>query len=148
MKKFLKFGAAALVLIIIISAVASSGSKKPKHATTAKDSPALVSDQGSSGSSAPAAPTGHPQHFAGNGDENIGTVKVPSDSTLTWSCPGCTSEGGDNFILSNSFSDDGQISVNSINEASGQTVIDAGTYTDVQVLTEGGDWTITITPGT
>lgn len=48
----------------------------------------------------------------------------------------------------NSANDSGLIGVNGLDQTSGQTVLDAGTYTDVTINTEGQGWTITIDPGT
>ncbi len=82
--------------------------------------------------------------LTGQGTENMGTVNVPSQSLLRWSCPSCSN---DNFIINNNPNDANQIEVNALDQTTGQTVVDAGTYTDFQV--EGGDgpWTVTISPG-
>lgn len=143
--KKLRIIAVSVVLLIAIAAIA--GGSKPQHETSKSDSPALVSS-GDTGHAA--KPNAKPQVFAGTGSENIGTVQVPTQSTLHWSCPSCAGGqfGGDNYVVSNSFNDNGTIDVNGIDQASGQTVIDAGTYHDVSIDTEGGSWTITITPGT
>ncbi len=81
--------------------------------------------------------------YSGTGGENIGTIHVPTDSILTWECPSC---GSDNFIVGNSPNDESQIDVNTINHTSGETHVDEGTYHDVEVNTEGEEWTIHITP--
>jgi hypothetical protein len=91
---------------------------------------------------APSAPAGG-QTFHGTDTENIGTIHVPVDSTLTWSDSGAAS---DNFIINNSYDDGSQIGVNSLDQTSGKTVISAGDYHGVQVM-GAGDWTFTITPG-
>jgi len=88
-------------------------------------------------------PSSSGQSFSGNGEENIGTVHVRQDSELYWSCPSC---GGDNFTIENS-DGDSDIAVNALGPTSGKTFIDAGTYHDVTVNTEGGDWTLSIHPG-
>ncbi len=103
---------------------------------TAASSGSTNSGSGSSGGGA--------QTFHGDGSENIGTVNVASQSTLHWSCPSCAN---DNFAVTNSANDSGLIDVNALGPTSGQTVVDAGTYHDVSINTEGGVWTITITPG-
>ncbi len=92
----------------------------------------------------PSPSASKPQTFSGAGSENIGTITVPASSTLAWSCASC---GSGNFIINNSINDDSQIGVNALDQTSGKTVIDAGTYTDVAINTEGQDWTITLTPG-
>jgi hypothetical protein len=53
--------------------------------------------------------------FTGNGYQNLGTVEVPSDSTLTWQCSCSSME-----ITSDPNSDGNNISVSS-NASSGQT---------------------------
>ena len=133
-----------VVLLIIIGAVAG-GSNNTSTGTT--KSPALVTTPTTTTATAtkPApAPTAKAQTFTGAGTENLGTINVPVQSTLHWRCPSC---GSDNFVINNSFNDDNQLTVNDLNETSGQTAVDSGTYTDVQVLTEGQAWTVTITPG-
>ena len=42
--------------------------------------------------------------------------------------------------------DEHQIFVNTLNRSSGETHVDEGTYNDVQVNTEGEEWTFTISP--
>jgi hypothetical protein len=84
-----------------------------------------------------------PQRFAGVGTENLGTITVPVDSTLQWSCPSCSS---DNYQIVNS--DAGSnIAVNGLDQTSGTTVITAGIYHSVTINTEGQNWAFTITPG-
>jgi hypothetical protein len=99
-----------------------------------------------SAATAPAAPQppARSQSFRGQNSENVGTINVPTQSTLHWSCPGC---GGENFIIDNKFEDPGTIEVNSLDQSSGITVMDAGVYHDVTV-TGTGAWTFTIKPGT
>lgn len=92
---------------------------------------------------APTQPAAQPQTFSGVGTENVGTITVASDSTLSWSCPSC---GSANYQILNS-DVDSSIAVNGLDETSGTTVIPAGTYHDVTVNTEGENWTFTITPG-
>lgn len=82
--------------------------------------------------------------FHGNGGQSIGTINVSAPSTLRWSCPSCA---GDNFAVTNSPSDSGSIFVNALGPTSGSTSVDPGVYHDVSVDTEGGDWTIVISPG-
>lgn len=133
---------AFIVLVVIIAAVA--GNKKNSGPTS---SPALVTTGTgtAAGTSSTDSPPAQPQTFKGVGTENIGTIDVSVQSTLHWSCSSCAN---DNFIVSNSFNDSGTIDVNSDGPTSGQTVVDAGTYHDVSINTEGEAWTITIDPGT
>ena len=79
--------------------------------------------------------------LTGSASENMGTVDVETESTLTWNCEGC---GESNFII-NSSSGPSSVLVNSLKETSGQTVIDEGTYKDFQVEGEGA-WTVRISP--
>jgi hypothetical protein len=83
------------------------------------------------------------QNFTGADTQNLGTIHVPSQSLLRWSCAGCANA---TFVLSNNSRDAATIQVNSRNAVSGQTVIDAGTYTDVTGQ-GSGPWSFTITPG-
>ena len=91
----------------------------------------------------PSPTSAHRQIIRGNGDENVGTIQVPVQSTLQWSSPGAGL-----FGVSNSFDDPGTISIYDIGagSAAGHTVVDAGTYHDVSVTADAA-WTITITPG-
>jgi hypothetical protein len=84
-----------------------------------------------------------PQSFNGADTQNLGTIRVASQSLLKWSCAGCSAT---TFVISNNSNDASTISVNSRAAASGQTVVDAGTYTDVTVM-GSGPWSFTITPG-
>jgi len=93
-------------------------------------------------SSTATTPAG-PQSFNGADTQNLGTIRVASQSLLKWSCAGCSTT---TFAISNNSNDASTISVNSRAAASGQTVVDAGTYTDVTV-TGSGPWSLTITPG-
>jgi hypothetical protein len=74
--------------------------------------------------------------------ENVGTINVEVESTLHWSCPGCAQS---NFIINNSNSDSHQITVNALNETSGETVVDEGVYHDFEIEATG-EWTIKIMP--
>jgi len=126
----------AIGCLILIGAAASSNKTGPTS------SPALVTTSSPTpASSTPAAA----QTFRGDGSENIGTVNVPTQSTLHWSCATCAHE---NFVVSNNVRDAGLIDVDALGPASGQTVLDAGTYHDVAIDTEGQAWSIRIVPGT
>jgi hypothetical protein len=91
------------------------------------------------------APTSKGQAFSGTGTENIGPVTVHAPSELHWSCSSC---GGANFVIESTPAGDASpIAVNALDQTSGQTYVDAGTYNDVTINTEGGAWSITINPG-
>jgi rubrerythrin len=79
--------------------------------------------------------------LSGSASENVGTVNVETESTLTWTCEGC---GESNFVINASSGPTGVL-VNSLKETSGHTVIDEGTYKNFEV--EGtGPWTVKISP--
>ena len=82
-----------------------------------------------------------PQTFNGNGAENLGTIKVPTDSTLSWSEPG--NQTGMS-ISSDLNSDGNDINIDGMG-TSGTSAVDAGTYTNVQVDADAA-FTITFTP--
>ena len=84
-----------------------------------------------------------PQSFNGADTQNLGTIRVAGQSLLKWSCAGCSTT---TFAISNNSNDASTIRVNSRAAASGQTVVDAGTYTDVTGQ-GSGPWSFTITPG-
>lgn len=94
--------------------------------------------------STPATPSSGSGQHSGTDTQNLGTINVPVDSTLRWTCSGCSSS---NFIIENDPGDANLIAVNSLNQTSGQTVVSAGTYTKVTVIGMG-PWSFTITPGT
>jgi hypothetical protein len=83
------------------------------------------------------APGGGPsaKSFSGNGGKNIGTVTVTEESVLEWT------NDGDIFQL---WDDGFGMSVNS-QASSGDTVLPAGTYKNVEVNAIG-NWTIEISP--
>jgi hypothetical protein len=95
----------------------------------------------SAASAQPSGPTGgggEGNTFTGSGSRNLGTITVPSDSTLYWECDGCSS-----FDVSSQTNSDGNsISVSS-NASSGQSPVSAGTYDSVQVNADA-DFTIAI----
>jgi hypothetical protein len=73
--------------------------------------------------------------FSGNGGKNIGTIKVSEESVLRWT------NDGDIFQM---WDDSFGMSVNS-QAGSGDTVLQAGTYENVEVNAIG-NWTIEIEP--
>lgn len=92
-------------------------------------------------SAQPSGPTGgggNGNTFNGNGSQNLGTITVPSDSTLYWQCDSCSSMD----ISSQTNSDGNSISVSST-ATSGQGPVSAGTYDNVQVSADGA-YTIAI----
>jgi hypothetical protein len=86
-------------------------------------------------SAQPSGPTGgggNGNTFSSNGSQNLGTITVPSDSTLYWECNSCSSID----ISSQTNSDGNSISVSST-ATSGQSPVSAGTYDNVQVSADG-----------
>jgi len=75
-------GGAVIALIVAGCALNSSTSSTGGNVNSAPASapPATTTTQ-----TTPAPP----QTFTGNGTENLGTIKVPTDSLLTWQCRSC-----------------------------------------------------------
>jgi hypothetical protein len=87
---------------------------------------------------APAAPSpgsgdSGGRSFSGNGTKNLGTITITEESVLKWTNDGLV------FIVSD---DDFGLSVNS-DAPSGDTVLQPGTYKNVEVMAEG-NWSIEI----
>jgi len=78
---------------------------------------------------------GGTQHFEGSGLKRLGTITVPSTSTLEWTA----SRGGLHI-----FDDENTVEVDS-QRSSGQTVLNGGTYHHF-LVNSAADWTITIRP--
>ena len=78
--------------------------------------------------------------FTGNSAQSLGTIKVPSDSTLYWQCASCASTAI--MITSDVNSDGNAINVMS-RLTSGQSSIAADIYKNVRVNAQG-PFTITI----
>jgi hypothetical protein len=88
--------------------------------------------------------------YTGEGQKNLGTIVVPVSSTVSWECPGCATaqEGiGANFIIENATSDHKDFGVNGLKETHGVSPLEPGEYHTVVVNTQGGAWTVRITPG-
>ena len=96
---------------------------------------------GSVTSTAPAQIPGRHQVFQGTGQQALGTIVVPADTTISWSCPACASS---NFIINNAQSDVNAIPTNGLNQTGGVDPLPAGTYHTVVVDTTGGPWTVTV----
>jgi hypothetical protein len=80
------------------------------------------------------------QHWSGNGSTNLGTITITTPSTISWSCPGCSSAafGMDSFDQTN----DTDIAIDS-QSTSGTSAVSPGTYPNVSV-NGYGDWSIRI----
>jgi hypothetical protein len=116
--------------------VAQTVTQKPKSVAPASAPSPSGQASGGGGSAT--------QHFSGSGQKSLGTITVPVDSTLSWSCAGCSST---NFIINNAKSDDNSIPTNGFQQTHGVDPLPAGTYHTVVVDTTGSDWTIDIKPG-
>jgi len=66
--------------------------------------------------------------------QNLPPFTLDHDSTLVWSCPGCSTS---NFVLNT----DQDVPINSLNHAHGTSFLPAGRYTGVSVIATG-PWTI------
>ncbi len=86
------------------------------------------------------APT-KPLIFHGTGQQDLGTITVPADTTISWNCPGCSNA---NFIINNAQSDGQSIPTNGLDQTQGVDPLAAGVYHTVVVDTTGGPWTIAI----
>lgn len=129
-----------VVLAILAGVIAGVTSKSSNNGTTIS-----LSNTGATTQSVPSSAP-EPGPFNGADTQNVGTITVPDNTVLHWTCAACGGSNGSNFIVSNNFSDASEIAVNSLDEGSGQTVVDGGTYHDVQV--EGsGSWTLTFVHG-
>jgi hypothetical protein len=90
-----------------------------------------------------AGPSGGGRTYSGNGDKNFGTIDVPVDSTLKWTCQ-CDPTNG--FYLSSDINDQGNdISIQQ-NGSSGESAVSAGTYRNVHSI-GNGTFTFRIVPG-
>lgn len=84
-----------------------------------------------------AAAAAVPLHWQGNGTRNLGTVTVAHDATMRFNVsPGAS-------LLIGADLDPGGPTLNVESQSSGQSFVQAGTYTNVQVISTG-DWSITI----
>lgn len=88
---------------------------------------------------APAQPPPASSSFSGTGIKSVGTVNIPTDSTLSWTCSGDCST----FSVSNNPTDQNSISLFGAGSHSGTTAVTAGMYHQVQIIT-GGSWTFRI----
>jgi hypothetical protein len=86
-------------------------------------------------------PEARPQVFHGSGQQTLGTVSVPADTTISWNCPSCSNT---NFIINNAQSDVGAIPTNGLDQTEGVDTLAAGVYHTVVVDTTGGPWTVAV----
>lgn len=85
-----------------------------------------------------ATPGGGGANYAGSGTSNVGTISVPRESTLRWTCEGECAR----FSIVNSPRDENSIGLKS-GGRSGTTHIAAGTYREVRVVSSG-TWSFAI----
>jgi hypothetical protein len=136
----------SIAAFIVLAGIVGSAAGGASH-SGATASPALVTastQQAAAVTTAtkPQAPAA-PQTFTGNGSENLGTINVPTDSTLTWSEPGGNQTG---FAVSSDLTDNANMISFDQHGLSGKDAVSAGTYHNVSVDADG-NFTITITPG-
>jgi hypothetical protein len=117
------------------SASTSTGTAGTPAATTPADTTPTDSNP------ADTAAAARPQVFHGSGQQNLGTITAPSDTTISWNCPSC---GNTNFIINNAKSDANPIPTNGLDQTQGVDPLPAGVYHTVVVDTTGGPWTVAI----
>jgi len=118
-----------VVLIIGCGALIAVGTSVPGGSGSGAES---ILDGGSSEKPKGRAKT---LRFSGNGGKNLGTIKLPKDSRLTWT------NDGDLFTV---MDEELGFSVNSQGKR-GSSEVEAGTYRKVGVNAIG-NWTMTIKP--
>jgi hypothetical protein len=149
-------GVRTLICVSLLGAVTAAGCASSMTKTVTAPSTAAVSpstneaSRSSSPSSATPAPSSsttsspapvRPQVFHGTGQQDLGTISVPSDTTISWNCPSC---GNANFIINNAKSDDNDIPTNGLDQTQGVDPLGTGVYHTVVVNTEAGPWTVAI----
>jgi cytoskeletal protein RodZ len=120
-------------------ATSSTGSSATSSASSSAVSPASSSRNATTTDNSPAQAT--PQVFRGSGQQVLGTIVVPTDSTISWNCPNCSNT---NFIINNANSDANAIPTNALDQTQGVDTLPAGTYHTVVVDTTAGPWTVAI----
>ena len=150
MKKFLAIPAVLGIAAGLTACGGSTQSPATKTVTVpvakaARAQPAAPAQAAPAAAPAPAttavpAPP-HAQVFNGTGQQNLGTITVPTDSTISWNCPTC---GNTNFIINNAQSDANYITTNALDQTQGIDTLSAGSYHTVVVDTTGGPWTVAI----
>lgn len=144
----MKFKLPEIVLLLLLTGATVSGCAGATT-TVVEKSAAPTPASNASASSAPSESTPTPSSpapvkpliFHGSGQQDLGTITVPSDSTISWSCPTC---GNTNFIINNAQSDGNQIPTNGLDQTQGVDPLPAGVYHTVVVDTTGGSWTVAI----
>jgi hypothetical protein len=144
MKKLIKISLLGLGLLLAIGVVSAAAGSHGAKTTGTTQSPALQTTAQSAPNTVAqnATAPAKPQLFTGNGSENLGTIVVPKDSTLTWNCGSCTQTGME--ILANGQGLGNDIAVMQT-ATSGKSAVTADTYRNVTVNADG-PFTITITP--
>jgi ADP-ribosyl-[dinitrogen reductase] hydrolase len=79
--------------------------------------------------------------FNGTGQQLLGTIVVPADTTISWSCPNAEETY---FIVKNASADVDRIPTTAIHQTRGIDLLPAGTYHTVLVDTTAGPWRVTI----
>ena len=144
MRKLIKISLLGFSLLLVIGAIGAAAGSHGAKTTGTTRSPALVTAT----HSAPMKHNRHgkphvkPQVFTGNGAENLGTIVVPTDSTLTWNCGSCTQTGMQ--ILANGQGLGNDIEVMQT-ATSGKSAVSADTYRNVTVNADG-PFTIKLIP--
>lgn len=114
-----------------VSAVTETQRETVAKVTTVHDTTTAPAPGPGQGGAAPGV-------YSGDGEKNLGTIKVPVESVLSWH------GGGGTFSIINDPGDPHTIDVASTG-TSGSTTVAPGTYHDVDVLALGR-WSFTLTP--
>jgi hypothetical protein len=139
----LKIGGVSAALVAVTLAGCGGSTKTvietPSTPTSSGNPPASSTPTDSTPTES--TPTAFPQIFHGNGQQNLGTINVSADTTISWNCPSC---GDTNFIINNAKSDPNEIVTNGLDQTQGVDPLPAGVYHTVVVDTTGGPWTVAI----
>jgi hypothetical protein len=125
-------------LALVLGAIAGCGGSATtvtltKTVTTAARTSA-VTDTGAASN----APASSASSFSGIGPKTLGTISIPLNSTLDWTCSGHCGR----FTVANDASDSNTIAVDA-GGSSGSVPVVAGTYHQVRVTTSG-HWAVAI----
>lgn len=129
------------VVLAVFGATILAGCAGSTTKTIIATSPTSAGSPPASSTPTSSTPAASPQIFHGNGQQDLGTITVPADTTISWNCPSC---GDTNFIVNNAQSDANQITTNGLDQTQGVDPLPAGVYNTVVVDTTAGPWTVAI----
>lgn len=99
--------------------------------------PPVTRPQTTTVTTTPAAASGGGSTYSGNGIQNVGTITVSYQATLSWRCSGCST-----FAVISNPSGSNVISLDSTGSI-GTDAVSPGTYSNVQVISNG-NWAFVI----